>query len=94
MRHTVEPPNFYFRRRVGASLYPRPASLGNEVPGMSGERHHVAWSAPNGDVHVDRGVKLYDFDSIQGKFNCTSSSILQTDKTNHTYEIAVVLITP
>ena len=23
-------------------------------------------SAPNGDVHVDRGVKLYDFDSIQG----------------------------
>ena len=50
----------------GVSLYPRPASIGNDVPGMSGERHHVAWSAPNGDVHVDRGVKLYDFDSIQG----------------------------
>ena len=49
------------------SNYPRTvyAKLKVNFPGV-GERHHVAWSAPNGDVHVDRGVKVYDIRSIHG----------------------------
>ena len=31
----------------------------------SGERHHVAWSTPLGDVRIDALVKLYDLLSIQ-----------------------------
>jgi len=42
----------------------RYAILKADFPGI-GDRFHVAWATPLGDVHVDGMVKLYDLRSIQ-----------------------------
>ncbi len=35
-----------------------------DFPGV-GERHHVLWLGPDGDIRVDRMVKIYDCSSVQ-----------------------------
>lgn len=37
-----------------------------EVPGVGG-RFHIVWTTQAGDIRIDRNVKIYDLEGVQGK---------------------------